>query len=216
MKRIFATGLSLLLSVVLPSETTAADTATVEGVVKLKPAGRSRPSSARYRGATGKAAQPDPPVAVVYLEGAKGVASDKTIEVAQEGMQFKPALLPVQVGTKVAFPNKDDFYHNVFSYSRTKRFDLGRFMKTENPPAIQFDQSGEVKVFCEIHRHMRGTILILDTPYFVKTDGQGAFKLSGLPAGKFKLKAWLDTKTVYEQDVDLKPGQSVTVDFPGQ
>ena len=216
MNRIFASGLSLLLSVVLPSEATAADTATVEGVVKLKPAGRSRPSSARYRGATGKPAQPDPPAAVVYLEGAKGAASEQTVEVAQVGMQFKPALLPVQVGTKVAFPNKDDFYHNVFSYSRTKRFDLGRFMKTENPPAIQFDQSGEVKVFCEIHRHMRGTILILDTPYFVKTDGQGAFLLSGLPAGKFKLKAWLDTKTVYEQDVELISGQSVTVDFPGR
>ena len=191
------------------------DTATIEGTVKLKPAGRSRLSSARYRGGAGKPAAADAPTAVVYLEGATGSASDKTIEIRQQGMQFKPALLPVQVGTKVSFPNEDDFYHNVFSYSKTKRFDLGRFMKNENPPAIAFEKPGEVKVFCEIHRHMRGTILVLDTPYFVKTDDKGGFNLAGLPAGKFKLKAWLDSKTVYEREVELKPGESVRVDFSG-
>lgn len=189
-------------------------TASIEGTVKLRPAGRSRVTTARYRGSAGKPAQPDPPMAVVYLEGAKGTEKPKTVEVIQKGMQFRPALLPVQVGGKVTFPNQDDFYHNVFSYSRSKRFDLGRFMKNETPPAVQFDKPGEVKVFCEIHRHMRGTILVLDTPYFVKTDAAGKYRLEGLPAGAYKLKAWVDSKTVYEATVEIKLGSRLKVDFP--
>jgi len=194
----------------------SADTATIEGTVKLKPAAPARVAAARYRGVTARAAEPDPPSAVVYLEGASGPPSDKVVEVRQKGMQFKPALLPVQVGTRVRFPNEDDFYHNVFSYSKTKRFDLGRFMKDESPPAIVFDKPGEVKVYCEIHRHMRGTILVLNTPHFVKTNERGEFKLEGLPAGRFKLKAWLDSRTLYEREVELKPGGTVRVDFPGK
>jgi len=206
-----STVLSFLLA--LPAAV-AEDSAAIEGTVKLKPPGRSRVSSARYRGSAGKPAQPDPPTAVVYLEGAKSQGEPKTVEVIQKGMQFRPALLPVQVGAKVTFPNADDFYHNVFSYSRSKRFDLGRFMKNETPPAVQFDKAGEVKVFCEIHRHMRGTILVLDTPYFVKTDAAGKYHLKGLPPGTYKLKAWLDSKTVYEHTVELKPGTTLKVDFP--
>jgi hypothetical protein len=115
----------------------------------------------------------------------------------------------------VEFPNQDDIYHNVFSYSKAKRFDLGRYLKDEKPAAQRFDKAGVVKLYCEIHSHMRATILVLDTPYFQKTDTNGTFRLTGLPAGKFTLKAWADEKNVWEKPVELKDGETLKLNFPG-
>ena len=66
----------------------------------------------------------------------------------------------------------------------------------------------------DIHEHMRGLIIVLDTPHFMKTDVDGYFKLGGLPAGSYKLKAWLDSKTTLERPVDLKSGSVLRVDLP--
>ncbi len=122
---------------------------------------------------------------------------------AQHHAQFAPGVLPIQVGTTVEFPNLDDFYHNVFSYSKPKHFDLGRYRKDEQPATQLFDKPGVVTLHCEIHEFMRGTILVLDTPHFVRTDAAGRYRLSGLPAGHYLLKAWLNEKTTLEQPVDL-------------
>ena len=111
------------------------------------------------------------------------------------------------------FPNYDDDYHNVFSYSKTKRFDLGRYRKNEKPPGQVFEKVGVVKLYCEIHEHMRSTILVLDTPYFTKPEsGTGRFALTNLPAGKHTLKLWIDEKVV-ERPVELKDGETMTVNF---
>lgn len=174
--------------------------------------------STRYAGQIGDIAPPDLPRAVVFLEGRFPSAGTNALyhtnEVLQEGMQFRPALLPVQVGTPVKFPNGDDFYHNVFSYSKTKRFDLGRYRKTDRPPPVEvFDKPGVVKLYCEIHQHMRGTILVLDTPYFTRTQTNGVYQLAGLPSGQFTLKAFIDEKHVYEKPVTLEPGKMLHVDF---
>jgi plastocyanin len=154
---------------------------------------------------------------VVYLEGqfptSHSNSNQLTNEVLQLGAQFRPALLPVQVGTRVAFPNGDDFYHNVFSYSKPKRFDLGRYRKSDRPPVEVFEKPGVVKLYCEIHQHMRGIILVLDTPYFTTTQTNGVYKLKDLPAGHFLLKAWIDEKHNYEKPVDLQSGQDLHVDF---
>lgn len=197
----------------------AQGTASAEGTVALpKPVAQTKVNP-RYAGQAGALRSPEPPTAVVFLEGAPLPADDKpatnVVQVVQKGMQFGPGLIAVRKGTRVEFPNGDDFYHNVFSYSKAKRFDLGRFLKDEKPPAVTFDQPGVVKLYCEIHEHMRGTVVVLDTPYFVKTDTNGVFRLTGLPTGQFKLKAWIDDKISYEQPVDLKPGATARVNFPG-
>jgi plastocyanin len=195
--------------------------AAIEGKVSLpKPEPMELPTT-RYAGRVGEIEAPDPPVAVVYLEGQfpnpTNNATHLPNEVLQKGMQFRPALLPVQVGTTVAFPNGDDFYHNVFSYSKTKRFDLGRYRKTDHPPPVEiFDKPGVVKLYCEIHQHMRGVILVLDTPHFTRTQTNGLYELQGLPAGQFTLKAWVDEKHVYEKPVHLESGKILHVDFDGK
>jgi plastocyanin len=173
----------------------------------------------RYTGQVGEVAPPDLPIAVVYLEGQFPNSVTNAVqhpqEVLQRGAQFRPALLPVQVGTTVSFPNGDDFYHNVFSYSKAKRFDLGRYRKSDRPPTEVFDRPGVVKLYCEIHQHMRGVILVLDTPYFTRTDTNGVYRLPDLPAGHYLLKAWVDEKHVYEKPVDLGSGRETHMDFEG-
>jgi plastocyanin len=157
----------------------------------------------------------EPPLAVVYLDGSfPKSSSERTKQIAQKNLTFLPALLPVQVGTRVEFPNLDDTYHSIFSYSPAKRFDLGRYRSDERPiPSEVFDTAGLVTLRCDIHEHMRGLILVLNTPFFVVTEPDGRFRLSGLPAGRYMLKAWIDSKTIRERPVELKRGETVHMDF---
>jgi plastocyanin len=192
--------------------------ASVEGRVEL-PKSKSAPVVAkRYEVVTyGGVLGINPPLAVVYLEGSfPKPASLPTKQVAQKDLMFVPALLAVQVGTKVEFPNLEkDTYHNIFSYSPAKRFDLGRYRPDEKPvPSQVFDVAGLVTLRCDIHEHMRGLILVVATPHFAVTDDSGYFKLTGLPAGRYKLKAWIDSRTTREHPIDLKSGSTVHVDFP--
>jgi plastocyanin len=166
--------------------------------------------------AKGGVLSPMPPLAVIYLEGAfpKRIATP-TKQMVQKDLRFGPALLPVQVGTRVEFPNLDDTYHNIFSFSPAKRFDLGRYRSDEVPiPSVLFDVPGLVTVRCDIHEHMRALILVLDTPHFVLSDPEGRYRLSGLPAGNYTLKAWLTSKTTREQPVHLTSGSTLKVNFP--
>jgi plastocyanin len=192
--------------------------ASVEGRVEL-PKTKSAPVMAkRYEIVTsGGVLGTNPPLAVVYLEGSfPKPASFPTKQVAQKDLAFVPPLLPIQVGTKVEFPNLEkDTYHNIFSYSPAKRFDLGRYRPDEKPvPGVVFDVAGLVTLRCDIHEHMRGLILVLATPHFVVTDEGGHFRLNGLPAGHYMLKAWIDSRTTREHPIDLTSGSTVHVDFP--
>jgi plastocyanin len=157
-----------------------------------------------------------PPVAVVYLDGTfPRPASPVTAQMAQKNLAFVPALLPIQVGTKVEFPNQDNTYHNIFSYSAPKRFDLGRYGPDDRPiPSQVFDAPGLETLRCDIHEHMRAIILVLATPYFVTSGTDGHFKLSGLPAGHYTLKAWVNSTTTMERAVDLQDGSTLHMDLP--
>jgi plastocyanin len=190
--------------------------ATVEGRVEL-PKSHSAPVMVkRYEIVTHSGVlSTQPPLAVVYLVGSfPKRSSPPARQVAQKDLTFVPSLLPVQVGTRVEFPNLDDTYHSIFSYSPAKRFDLGRYRPEERPiPSQVFDTPGLVTLRCDIHEHMRGLILVLDTPYFVVTAADGRFRLSRLPAGHYTLKAWIDSKTTRERPVELKSGETLHINF---
>jgi plastocyanin len=190
--------------------------AAVDGRVEL-PKSHSAPVMAkRYEIVTsGGVLATSPPLAVVYLDGSfPKPNSHPTKQVAQKDLAFLPSLLPVQVGTRVEFPNLDDTYHSIFSYSPVKRFDLGRYRPEERPiPWEIFDTPGLVTLRCDIHEHMRGLILVLNTPYFVMTDPEGRFRLNKLPSGHYTLKAWIDSRTTREQPVELKSGSTRHIDF---
>jgi plastocyanin len=190
--------------------------ATLEGRVHLPKATVENGPNQRYQPSAEIAMGPiDPPTAIVYLEGNFSVAAStkSPLHMAQKNINFAPNLMAVQVGTTVDFPNLDDTYHNVFSYSKVKRFDLGRYRKDEKPGSVLFDKPGVITVHCEIHDRMRGTILVLETPYFAKTDTDGHYRLEHLPAGHFVLKAWVSESDVREHPVELKENATVHVDF---
>jgi plastocyanin len=191
--------------------------AVIEGHVTLPKARTAPVVNKRYEIVSkGGVVATNPPLAVVYLEGNFPLRSPApVVTMAQKDLTFVPLLLPVQVGTKVEFPNLDDTYHDVFSYSAPKRFDLGRYLADEKPvPSQMFEVAGLVTLRCDIHEHMRGLILVLATPHFVITDAEGHFRLEGLPAGKYVLKAWIDSKTTLERPVELTAGGTLKVDFP--
>ena len=136
-------------------------------------------------------------------------------QMIQRDLTFAPSLLPIRRGTKVEFPNEDEAYHNIFSYSAPKRFDLGRYRADERPVPFQvFDNPGLVTLRCDVHEHMRALILVLDTPHFVLTDPAGNFRLTGIPPGRYVLKAWINSKTTLEQPVELATDAVAQLNFP--
>lgn len=186
-------------------------TLTVEA---MKPA----PLKPGYNVQTKKPVQkPEAAPAIVYLERMDGAhprtRAGETLRINQDGYQFHPPIAAVQAGARVTFPNMDDEFHNVFSYSKTKRFDLGRFRKDEASPEVLFDKPGVVKIYCEIHQHMRCFVLVLDTPWFVTTDMSGRFSLKNIPAGEYTLRAFQPSEKLLEQRVTVKDGQTTTINL---
>jgi plastocyanin len=206
--------LTLALLLVLPASLFAE--AEIEGRVAL-PKGRSAPVLNQRYEIVSKAGvlSTNPPVAVVYLAGNFPKPTAPVVaQITQKDLMFLPSLLPVRVGTKVEFPNLDDTYHNIFSFSPPKRFDLGRYRANENPiPSVVFDTPGLVTLRCDIHEHMRALILVLDTPHFVVTDADGRFRMKGLPAGSYTLTAWVNSKSTRDLAVELRDGEVQHVDF---
>jgi plastocyanin len=212
--------LFVLLSLSIAPFRCPAAEAMIEGVVALPPPKLSA-AYARYAQKAGTVNPPAPQVAIVYLEGtfAGPSGSNAPLIVEQKSYQFNPAIVALKKGTTVVFPNQDDDYHHVFSYSKAKEFDLGRYRNDEKTqPTVVFDKLGLVKIGCEIHDHMRAFVLVLDTPHFVKTETNGAYRLviKEPIEGKYLLKAWIDEKTLREQAVELKDGAKLQVNFPGK
>lgn len=132
--------------------------------------------------------------------------------VIQKDATFQPHVLPILVGTTVEWPNHDEIYHNVFSMSDAKPFDLGLY-KHDEVKRVTFDKPGRVDVFCSIHTKMNCIILVLENPYYAVTDKKGVFRISGVPAGTYKLKAWYERLPAMVKDVTVPQTGEVVVDF---
>jgi plastocyanin len=159
---------------------------------------------------------PDAPTSAVWVgSGAPALdpATAKVARIEQRGFQFRPALMVVQTGTPVVFPNEDPLYHSVFSLSDVKRFDLGRFRKGEEPEAIVFDKAGQVPVFCEIHNHMRATLVVVDTPWIAQSKPDGSFEIAGIAPGTYTATIWLSPKQQVVRSITLAAGQTLDVDW---
>jgi len=149
----------------------------------------------------GKPVAPATPVQVVTTE-----------KITQKGAVFSPRLLPVVVGTTVEWPNNDEIFHNVFSISDAKQFDLGLYKHPE-VKRVTFDKPGRVDVFCSIHAAMNCIILVLETPHFSATDDKGRYRIANLPAGTYKLKAWHERLPGQTREVIVPETGEVKIDF---
>lgn len=110
-------------------------------------------------------------------------------EMAQVNLAFTPRVLPILVGTTVDFPNRDTVYHSIFSFSRQQRLDIGLYPPGEQR-TVTFDKPGLVKLFCNIHDHMFGAILVLPTPYFTISTADGSFTILAVPPGVYTVHVW--------------------------
>jgi len=107
----------------------------------------------------------------------------------QQDLRFLPHVLPVVVGTSVEFANNDKTFHNVFSPSEAKKFDLGLYSPGRRR-SVTFDKSGLVRILCHVHPHMEAYIVVKEHPYFAVTDKRGNYELSGVPLGKYRIEVW--------------------------
>ncbi len=133
--------------------------------------------------------------AVVWFASESGSKPGKA-EIVQKGKQFLPHVLVVTSGSRVSFPNRDDLFHNVFAEYRAKKFDLGMYPKGQTRDVV-FDKTGVVSVLCNVHSNMSAYVVVVDTPYFAKTDAKGAFTVKGLTGASAKFEAWHETGATF-------------------
>ncbi len=158
---------------------------------------------------------------VVYIEGPvrgqpvipEATATVESHHVVQKGAVFSPHILPIVVGTTVEWPNNDDIYHNVFSMSDTKPFDLGLYKHGEPGKRVTFDKPGRVDVFCSIHANMHCIILVLENPYFATTDGSGHYAITNVPPGTYHLTAWQERLPKQTREITVAQDGSAKADF---
>ena len=194
-------GISFCLAL-SPAAATSAGASTVVGVVRRPPAASPKtPEVSRYRGreATTETTVTGVPCAcnpgefsVIWLTGdvlPPVVIPAKPPTMSQKDRMFVPAVLAIPVGSTVDFPNHDPYFHNVFSYSKIRTFDLGRYPKGKSE-TVRFDKPGIVPIFCEIHYSMRAYIHVLATPHYAVSDISGKFTIPNVNPGSYDIHVW--------------------------
>ena len=156
--------------------------------------------------------------AVVYFEAApKGAFEDRDggrASMDQRRETFVPHLLAITVGTTVDFPNNDRTYHNVFSLSKPRRFDLGRYAAGRSK-SVRFDRPGIVRVFCDIHSHMNAFILVFTHRFYSVADPDGRYQIDHVPPGTYTLVAWVEGAIRDTRSVQVTAeSRGVELDFP--
>jgi len=179
-----------------PGAGLAGEHGTIRGHVELRQSHAAtgiRPAAAAL-GATPRRPTELRP-AVVYLDDVPGGALEPAlptrVTMDQRDETFVPHVLAITVGTTVDFPNSDVTFHNVFSLSKTKRFDLGRYPRGRSK-SVRFDRPGVVQVFCDIHSDMSAYILVFAHRYFAVTDSRGDYQIAGVPPGTYRVVAWYE------------------------
>ncbi len=165
---------------------------------------------------------------VVYLEaaGAPNAAggavpdasskADRNAEPAEQVEQldrrFVPDLVVVPVGSTVSFPNMDPIFHNIYSLSKPKTFDLGSYDKGETR-RVNFPKPGIVDVYCHLHPNMAATVVVTPNRWYARPDRAGHYRIPDVPPGKYTVVAWHKTAGFYRKSIVVEDGHDQSIDF---
>ena len=183
-----------------PRITTALKTMPADTAAQPKTVGNSdaddpdkKPAGGQLHGALKVDGKAPNGIGVIQLwptkGGSKRTAKARVIE--QRGKTFMPHVMAVPVGSTVSFPNFDPIYHNVFSLSKTKQFDLGMYKNGETRD-VKLDKPGIVRLGCNLHANMSAYVVVVDAPHYAVVDADGNFSFKNLAPGKYKVQAWIE------------------------
>lgn len=211
----------LVLTVVL-GDAGSAHAGTIDGTVVIRrrlTKRRVTPAVGAYDRGTEVALKKDSPEddlafererVVVYLEG--DLASAKIVaKMAQENRRFVPDTLVIPAGSTVSFPNLDPIFHNVFSLSKPRSFDLGNYPK-DHTRTVVFEKPGIVFVNCHLHPNMSAAIVVTPNSFATKADDRGKFTLTGVPSGSYTIVAWHKSAGFFRHKITVGD-QPVPVEF---
>ncbi len=168
----------------------------------------------------GKDAEEDPIAyersrVVLYIEGtgpATDASSDRAPIVQQLDRRFMPDLVVVPVGSTVSFPNMDPIFHNIYSLSKPKTFDLGSYDKGETRK-VMFPKPGIVDVYCHLHPNMAATIVVTPNHWYARPDRSGQFRIPNLPPGQYTVVAWHKAAGFFRKTIVVGEGHDAVADF---
>ncbi len=220
MRRVLVTFVVLVVPALLLSQGprgSAAVGGSIRGRVELRRAAappERRPNVADLGSPAAVRDISDRLTSVVYMEDAPKTPAvvPGHVVLDQRDERFVPHVLAVTTGTVVDFPNSDRIFHNVFSLSKTRPFDLGRYAAGRSK-AVTFDRPGIVRVFCDIHSHMNAFILVFNHPFFALTDMDGRYRIDNVPPGTYNLVAWNEGVSSGPQAVVVPEGGEAELDF---
>lgn len=196
---------------------------TVHGVVHVPPPPKDGPAFEPYPGqANSLPHHPLPPRgaigdAIVYLESVPASVDSALpmpphAKLAQKDQSFVPRVVALPLGGSVDFPNLDPIYHNVFSVSPMRRFDLGKYPKGQSR-TVRFAKAGLVNVYCDIHSDMAAFIFVLPNRVFARPRQDGSWELPDVPQGRYTLCWWHPDFAGGRQVIEIGPNGAAAADL---
>jgi plastocyanin len=158
---------------------------------------------------THKASLPSTVIWLTPLPGANGqpnslqAGAAATLRLVQKNKIFEPHILVVPVGSVVEFPNRDPFFHNVFSMFEGKRFDLGLY-EAGSSRIVHFDRPGVSYIFCNIHPEMSAVVITVTTPLYAISNSAGQLSIANVPYGKYLLHIWSEQRVAENSDPETR------------
>ena len=153
---------------------------------------------------------------VVFLESdSLSTPKPVTATVSQSDERFDPDMVIVTAGSTVSFPNSDPIFHNVFSLSKVREFDLG-YYPAGATRTVKFDKPGVVQVYCHLHPNMYASILVVPNNWYVRPSDQGNFEFSSIPPGNYQVVVWHKSAGLFRKRIQVTPGgvASLSMEIP--
>ena len=169
----------------------------------------------------GKVAEKDPVVyersrVVVYLEGPEPASADSASlpspQIEQLDRRFSPDLVVAPAGSTVSFPNMDPIFHNIYSLSKPKTFDLGSYDKGQTRKVI-FPKPGIVEIYCHLHPNMAATVVVTPNRWYAQPGPSGEYRIANVPPGQYTVVAWHKSAGFFRKSIVVESGHGATADF---